>query len=41
MSEETVSLATFVREARENIGLSLMLLAKRSNLTEEQVSDIE
>ncbi len=41
MSEETISLATFVREARENIGLSLMLLAKRSNLTEEQVSDIE
>lgn len=41
MSEETVSLATFVREARENIGLSLMLLAKRSNLTEEQISDIE
>lgn len=41
MSEETVSLATFVREARENIGLSLVLLAKRSNLTEEQISDIE
>jgi transcriptional regulator with XRE-family HTH domain len=41
MDSEIISLATFVREAREKIGLSLVLLAKRSNLTEEQVADIE
>lgn len=41
MNNENVSLAQFVREARENLGLSSVLLAKRSNLTEEQVSDIE
>ena len=42
MSEKNdISLAMFVREARENIGLSSSLLAKRSNLSEEQISDIE
>ncbi|MGN0004496.1 MAG: helix-turn-helix domain-containing protein [Candidatus Gastranaerophilaceae bacterium] len=41
MAEDTISLSQFVRESRENLGLSLHLLAIRSNLTEEQVSDIE
>lgn len=41
MTEENISLSQFVRESRENLGLSLHLLAVRSNLTEEQVSDIE
>lgn len=36
-----ISLSQFVRESRENLGLSLHLLAVRSSLTEEQVSDIE
>lgn len=36
-----ISLAQFVREAREKIGLSSALLAKRSNLKEEQIADIE
>lgn len=39
--KKDISLAMFVREARENIGLSSALLAKRSNLSEEQISDIE
>lgn len=41
MTEENISLSQFVRESRENLGLSLHLLAIRSNLTDEQVSDIE
>ncbi len=41
MSEEVISLAQFVREARESIGLSAALLAKRSNLTEDEIYDIE
>lgn len=41
MTEEIISLSQFVRESRENLGLSLHLLALRSNLTEDQVSDIE
>lgn len=42
MREETVkSLAEFVRETRENIGFSRGLLAKRANLSEEIISDIE
>ncbi len=43
MEEEinNISLAQFVREAREKIGLSVTLLAKRCNLTEEEISDIE
>lgn len=40
-NESRISLAEFVREAREKIGLSSALLAKRSNLSEEQISDIE
>jgi len=41
MSEETKSLAEFVRETRENIGFSRELLAKRTNLTEDVIADIE
>lgn len=41
MSEEKKSLAEFVREIRENIGFSRTLLAKRANLSEEIIADIE
>ena len=41
MSNEIKSLAEFVRETRENIGFSRELLAKRANLAEEIISDIE
>lgn len=41
MDNELKSLAEFVRETRENIGFSRELLAKRANLTEEMISDIE
>lgn len=41
MEDNKISLAEFVREAREKIGLSSALLAKRSNLTEDQIVDIE
>ena len=41
MDNELKSLAEFVRETRENIGVSRELLAKRANLTEEMISDIE
>ena len=41
MSEETKSLAEFIRETRENIGFSRELLAKRTNLTEDVIADIE
>ena len=41
MTNNEKSLAMFVREAREKIGLSSALLAKRSNLTEDEISDIE
>ena len=41
MSEETKSLAEFVRETRENIGFSREFLAKRTNLSEDIVADIE
>ena len=41
MEDNKISLAEFVREAREKIGLSSALLAKRSNLTEDQIADIE
>lgn len=39
--KEDISLAMFVIQAREKIGLSSSLLAKRSSLTEEQIQDIE
>lgn len=41
MTKQDKSLAMFVVEAREKIGLSSSLLAKRANLTEEQIQDIE
>lgn len=41
MTNNEKSLAMFVREAREKIGLSSALLAKRSNLTEDEITDIE
>jgi len=41
MEKKDISLAMFITEARENIGLSSLLLAKRANLPEEQIQDIE
>ena len=42
MSEEIKkSLAEFIRETRENIGFSRELLAKRTSLSEDFISDIE
>jgi len=42
MTEEvSKSLAEFIRETRENIGFSRELLAKRTNLSEDVISDIE
>ena len=41
MEKQDISLAMFIIQAREKIGLSSALLAKRSNLTEEQIADIE
>lgn len=41
MEKRDISLAMFITEARENIGLSSLLLAKRANLSEQQVQDIE
>lgn len=41
MTKQDISLAMFIVQAREKIGLSSSLLAKRANLTEEQIQDIE
>ncbi|MCR5262120.1 MAG: helix-turn-helix domain-containing protein [Candidatus Gastranaerophilales bacterium] len=41
MEKKDKSLAMFITEAREKIGLSSLLLAKRANLSEEQIQDIE
>ena len=41
MTHNDISLAMFIIQAREKIGLSSSLLAKRSNLTEEEILDIE
>ena len=41
MEKQDISLAMFIVQAREKIGLSSALLAKRSNLSEEQIADIE
>lgn len=41
MSEQQKSLAEYVRETREKVGLSVSGLAKKTSLTIEQIEDIE